>query len=212
MTTTAHLSGALLLCAYTCGHRPRRQVLSFHFATGYRLRARAKRSAAVGVLDAGMTARSILAARCSPSPSPPRRRGRRLRRLGPLRPRPRGAGRQDRAPVKAAHSGILYAATTAGVFSSPSASGACSPVGERPGERKLNMGGIPVHHVQRPQRRRHDGEQRDGVSERPREVASSLRVGRRTCIYEAELGPVDESVPRDIAQWHPPLHLAAVDS
>jgi hypothetical protein len=44
--------------------------------------------------------------------------------------------------VKAAPSGIVYAATTAGLFSSPSGSGAWSPVGQGPGERKLNMGGI----------------------------------------------------------------------
>jgi len=44
--------------------------------------------------------------------------------------------------VKAAPSGIIYAATTAGLFSSPSGSGSWSPVGQGPGERKLNMGGV----------------------------------------------------------------------
>ncbi len=44
--------------------------------------------------------------------------------------------------VKAAPSGVLYAATSAGLFSRPSGGSTWSPVGQGTGDRKLNMGGV----------------------------------------------------------------------
>ena len=44
--------------------------------------------------------------------------------------------------VKAAPSGLLYAATSAGLFSAQPGGGAWAPVGQGVGPRKLNMGGI----------------------------------------------------------------------
>jgi hypothetical protein len=44
--------------------------------------------------------------------------------------------------VKAAPNGVLYAATSAGLFSRPANGSTWSPVGQGTGERKLNMGGV----------------------------------------------------------------------
>ena len=44
--------------------------------------------------------------------------------------------------VKVAPSGLVYAATSAGLFRSPAGQGGWTPVGQGPGARKLNMGGV----------------------------------------------------------------------